>query len=299
MEYHQPVLLKESIDGLNIKPDGIYVDATYGGGGHSKEILKKLSKGKLIGFDQDEDALANIPDDERFLFVQHNFRFLKNFLKFHQISSIDGLIADLGVSSHHFDTPERGFSFRFNGELDMRMNTEAKFSAKELLQTYSTEQLIYIFREYGELNNARLLAIKIADSRKVKPLSEINDLLAAIAGCIPRKNENQFLAKIFQALRIEVNREIDNLKEMLLQVLQLLNPEGRLVVISYHSLEDRITKNFMRTGRFEGEVDKDFYGNIIRPLEPINRKVIVPGVEELNNNSRSRSAKLRIAAKNA
>jgi 16S rRNA (cytosine1402-N4)-methyltransferase len=299
MEYHQPVLLKESIDGLNIKPDGIYVDATFGGGGHSKEILKKLVNGKLVGFDQDEDALANIPNDKRFIFVRQNFKFLKNFLKYHKINTIDGIIADLGVSSHHFDTPHRGFSFRFNSELDMRMNNDADFSARELVNTYSQEQLTYIFREYGEVHNAKMLATKIISARRIKPLAEIRDLLEAIAACLPRKNENQYLAKIFQALRIEVNREIENLKEMLLQVVQLLNPGGRLVVISYHSLEDRITKNFMRSGQFEGDVKTDEFGNIQRPLDPVNRKVIVPGEDEIQINSRSRSAKLRIAVKRA
>lgn len=299
MEYHQPVLLKESIDGLNIKPDGIYVDATYGGGGHSKEILKKIINGKLVGFDQDEDAEANIPDDDRFIFVRHNFRFLKNFLKFHNISAIDGLIADLGVSSHHFDTPHRGFSFRFNSDLDMRMNNDSHFSARELINTYSLDQLTYLFREYGEVQNARMLASRIVIARNNNTLVEIRDLLEAITDCLPRKNENQYLAKIFQALRIEVNKEIENLKELLLQADKLLNPGGRLVVISYHSLEDRITKNFMRSGRFEGDVATDEFGNILRPLDPVNRKVIVPDEEEIKINSRSRSAKLRIAVKRA
>jgi 16S rRNA (cytosine1402-N4)-methyltransferase len=299
MEYHQPVLLKESIDGLDIKPEGIYVDATYGGGGHSKEILKKLQNGKLVGFDQDEDAMANIPEDERFIFVRQNFRFLKNFLKYHHISAIDGLIADLGVSSHHFDTPHRGFSFRHNSALDMRMNNESKFSASELINTYSFEQLTYVFREYGEVHNAKMLANKIVSSRANSPILEIRDLLNSIEKCLPNKNENQYLAKIFQAIRIEVNREIENLKDLLLQVVQMLNPGGRLVVISYHSLEDRVTKNFMRTGKFEGEVETDQFGNILRPLDPVNRKVIVPGEEEIRTNSRSRSAKLRIAVKRA
>lgn len=299
MEYHQPVLLKESIEGLNIKPDGIYVDATFGGGGHSKEILKNLKSGKLVGFDQDEDALANVPKDERFIFVHHNFRFLKNFLKFHEIAAIDGLIADLGVSSHHFDTPHRGFSFRFNSDLDMRMNSDAGFSARDLVNTYSQEQLTYIFREYGEIHNAKMLASRIISARNTGPLNEIRDLLEAIGDCMPRKNENQYLAKIFQAIRIEVNKEIENLKEMLMQAANLLKPEGRLVVISYHSLEDRITKNFMRSGRFEGDIETDEFGNMQRPLDPVNRKVIVPSEEEIKTNSRSRSAKLRIAVKRA
>jgi 16S rRNA (cytosine1402-N4)-methyltransferase len=299
MEYHQPVLLKESIEGLNIKPDGIYVDATYGGGGHSKEILKNLQNGKLVGFDQDEDAMANIPNDDRFIFVRHNFRFLKNFLKYHDIKAIDGLIADLGVSSHHFDSPHRGFSFRFNSNLDMRMNTDASFSACDLVNNYTIEQLTYVFREYGEVQNARLLASRIVTARNVSPLVEIRDLLDAITDCLPRKNENQYLAKIFQALRIEVNREIENLKAMLIQAAQILKPEGRLVVISYHSLEDRLTKNFMRSGRFEGDIETDEFGNMQRPLDPVNRKVIVPDDEEIGKNSRARSAKLRIAVKRA
>jgi 16S rRNA (cytosine1402-N4)-methyltransferase len=299
MEYHRPVLLNESIHGLNIKPDGIYVDVTYGGGGHSKEILSQLKNGRLVGFDQDEDAAMNIPDDKRFIFVKHNFRFLKNFLSYYDITAIDGLIADLGVSSHHFDTPQRGFSFRFNGNLDMRMNTKSEFSAQELVNSYTLDELTHIFREYGELDNARNVARKIIDARRDKPLVEIRDLLDAIATCLPKKNENQFLAKIFQAMRIEVNKEIDYLKDMLVQAVELLKPEGRLVVISYHSLEDRLVKNYMKSGRFDGEVETDLYGNIKRPLDPINRKVIIPEEDELKINSRARSAKLRIAVKRA
>jgi len=297
MEYHQPVLLNESINGLDIKPEGIYVDATYGGGGHSKEILKRLKKGKLIGFDQDEDTTSNVLEDNRFIFVNHNFRFLKNFLKYYKISSIDGLIADLGVSSHHFDTPKRGFSFRFNGNLDMRMNTNADFTAQDMVNSYSFEELTLILREYGELDNAKIVARKIVDARKEKPLVEIRDLLDAITDCLPRKNENQYLAKIFQALRIEVNSEIKYLKEMLLQATELLKSQGRLVIISYHSLEDRTVKNFIRSGQFEGEVETDVFGNINRPLDPVNRRVIVPDENEIIINSRARSAKLRIAVK--
>jgi 16S rRNA (cytosine1402-N4)-methyltransferase len=299
MEYHQPVLLNESVNGLDIKPDGIYVDATFGGGGHAREILGRLKKGRLIGFDQDEDAAANVIDDKRFTFVKHNFRFLRNFLKYYEISSIDGLIADLGVSSHHFDTPHRGFSFRFDANLDMRMNTRADISAQEILNSYDHGQLAHIFREYGEIDNAGTIARKILDARSKKPLVEIRDLLDAITECLPRKNENQYLAKIFQALRIEVNQEIDFLKEMLLQASDMLKPEGRLVIISYHSLEDRMVKNYMKSGNFTGEIDTDMYGNIKRPLDPVNRKVIVPDADELNTNSRARSAKLRIAVKRA
>jgi 16S rRNA (cytosine1402-N4)-methyltransferase len=297
MEYHQPVLLNESINGLNINPDGVYVDATFGGGGHAKEILNRLKSGRLIGFDQDEDAVANVPDDKRFTFVKHNFRFLKNFLNYYGIESIDGIIADLGVSSHHFDTPMRGFSFRFNGNLDMRMNTKSDFSAQHLLNTYTLDQLTLIFREYGELDNARNLARKVVEARNDKPLMEIRDFLDAIVDCMPKKNENQYLAKIFQAMRIEVNKEIENLREMLEQATELLNPKGRLVVISYHSLEDRLVKNFMKSGRFEGDIETDMFGNILRPLDPVNRKVIVPDENELKFNSRARSAKLRIAEK--
>jgi 16S rRNA (cytosine1402-N4)-methyltransferase len=297
MEYHQPVLLVESVEGLKIKPDGVYVDATFGGGGHSGEILKLLSKGKLIGFDQDTEALRKIPDDKRFIFVNHNFRFLKNFLLYHGFESIDGLIADLGISSHHIDTPHRGFSFRFNTNLDMRMNTNTEFSAKELVNTYSLEALTNVFRHYGEVKNARHLAIKIVEARNVKPMVSVKDLLESIQECLPKKNENQYLAKVFQALRIEVNREIANLKEMLLQAAEMLKPGGRIVVISYHSLEDRVVKNFFKTGNFENEVKSDFYGNIERPLKPVNNKVIVPGEDEVIRNNRARSARLRIAEK--
>jgi len=297
MEYHQPVLLQESVEGLKIKPDGVYVDATFGGGGHSGKILKLLNKGKLIGFDQDADALDNIPDDKRFIFVNHNFRFLKNFLKYYGFESIDGLIADLGISSHHIDTPQRGFSFRFDTNLDMRMNSSADFSAKELLNTYSLDQLTNVFRHFGEINNARHLALKIVDARNVNPIVSVNDLMTSIQECLPKKNENHYLAKVFQALRIEVNKEIENLKEMLEQAAEMLKPGGRIVIISYHSLEDRVVKNFFKTGNFKNEVKTDFYGNVERPLRPVNNKVIVPDAEELIRNNRGRSARLRIAEK--
>ena len=297
MEYHHPVLLDESVEGLNIKPDGIYVDATFGGGGHAREILSRLRNGRLVAFDQDEDAKENIPDDDRIIFIQHNFRFVKNFLKYYGFSEIDGLIADLGVSSHHFDTAHRGFSFRFNGQLDMRMNTRAVFSARELLNTYSADQLKRIFREYGELKNAPLLAKRIIEAREAMPLNEIRDLLEAITDCMPKKGENQYLAKIFQALRIEVNREIDYLKELLIRTTELLKKGGRVSVISYHSLEDRVVKNYFRAGNFEGEIRTDLYGNVLRPLAPINNKVIVPANEEIEVNNRARSARLRIAEK--
>ena len=297
MDYHLPVLLEKSIEGLNIKPNGVYVDATFGGGGHTRGILKKLGKGKLIAFDQDEDAAANVPDDQRIIFVRHNFRFLKNFLKYYGIQAIDGLLADLGVSSHHFDTPHRGFSFRFDSELDMRMNTKSNFSAKELVNTYSFEKLFEVFRNYGELNNARTLARSIIAYRENNPVQSIRDLLDSISDCLPRYNENQYLSKVFQSLRIEVNREIEYLKELLLQAAGLLLPGGRLVFISYHSLEDRIVKNFFRNGTFDTDKQTDLFGNVIRPLQPVNRKVIVPSEEEIKVNLRARSARLRIAEK--
>jgi 16S rRNA (cytosine1402-N4)-methyltransferase len=297
MEYHQPVLLEESVDGLNIKPNGVYVDATFGGGGHSGEILKRLKKGKLVGFDQDEDAIANIPDDGRFIFVRHNFRFLKNFLRYHGFRNIDGLIADLGVSSHHFDSPHRGFSFRFDSGLDMRMNTKSGFSAKELINTYSTDELVRVFRTYGELRNAKHLANSIVSYRQSNTITAIRDLLESITDCMPRQSENQYLAKVFQSLRIEVNREIEYLCQMLVQATDVLKPGGRIVVISYHSLEDRLVKNYFRSGNFEGITETDLYGNMKRRLKPVNNKVIVPGDNEITSNSRARSARLRIAEK--
>jgi len=297
MSYHQPVLLKESIDGLEIKPEGIYIDATFGGGGHSQEILNRLGSGRVIGFDQDEDAIQNIPDDKRFVFVRHNFRFLKNFLKYHNIDSIDGLIADLGVSSHHFDSPHRGFSFRFDSNLDMRMNTQSDFSAKELINTYPEGELIRVFKSYGELRNARQLAGSIVEYRQNNTITAIRDLLESISDCLPRQGENQYLAKVFQSLRIEVNREIDYLRQLLVQATYLLKAGGRIAIISYHSLEDRLVKNYMRSGNFEGVKDTDLYGNVKRLLTPVNHKVITPGEDEIRQNSRARSARLRIAEK--
>lgn len=298
MKYHQPVLLEESIEGLNIKPDGVYVDATFGGGGHSREILKRLVRGRLLAFDQDEDAEMNVPKDKRFTFIRHNFRFLKNFLRYHGFDAIDGLIADLGVSSHHFDTPHRGFSFRFNSNLDMRMNTQSVFSAKELINTYTIDDLTRVFRMYGELKNARKLATTIHQARQASTLIGIREFVDSISACLPRHNENQYLAKVFQALRIEVNKETDHLKSLLLQVTELLNSKGRVVVISYHSLEDRLVKNFFRSGNFKGILEKDLYGNIQRQLIPVNNKVIVPSAQEIEQNGRARSARLRIAEKN-
>ena len=295
MGYHTPVLLKESVEGLQIKSDGIYVDVTFGGGGHSKEIIKNLGKGKLVAFDQDDDAQANLIDDERFIFVNHNFRFLKNFLKYHKIGKVDGLLADLGVSSHHFDDPERGFSFRFEGELDMRMNQSAKISAKEVVNEYEEDELAKIFWEYGELKNSRKLAKAIVQNRGNKTIETIKEFTEILMPYLPKHAEHKFLAKVFQALRIEVNREMEFLKDMLLQTIDVIKPGGRLVVITYHSLEDRIVKNFIRDGQFEGEVEKDFFGNKDVPFKAVNRKIIVPDEKEIKENNRARSAKLRIA----
>ena len=297
MAYHTPVLLKESVEGLQIKPDGIYVDVTFGGGGHSREIIKHINTGKLVAFDQDDDALPNLINDERFVFVNHNFRFLKNFLKYHDIDKVDGILADLGVSSHHFDDPERGFSFRFDGELDMRMNQSAKVSAKNIVNEYDEANLARLFWEYGELKNSRKLAKVIADKRSEKAIETVKELTDVLMPFLPKHAEHKFLAKVFQALRIEVNREIEFLKEMLLQTTEVLKPGGRLVVITYHSLEDRLVKNFIRSGVFKGEAEKDFYGIADVPFEAVNRKIIVPTDEEIKENNRARSAKLRIAKK--
>lgn len=296
--YHQPVLLKESVDGLNIKPEGIYVDVTFGGGGHSREILSRLGgNGRLFGMDQDEDVLENIPDDSRFTFIRHNFRFLKNFLKYHGVEQIDGLLADLGVSSHHFDAPERGFSFRFHSVIDMRMNQKSDFSARDLLNTYTEQELSKLFWEYGELKNARKLARNIVAHRATNPFDETRDLIEAVSDCLPKHGENQYLAKLYQALRIEVNHEIDYLKEMLEQALDFLSPGGRLVVISYHSLEDRLVKNFIRDGSFSKEQEFDLYGNKPSVFRSVTKKVVIPTDEEIRMNNRARSAKLRIAEK--
>jgi 16S rRNA (cytosine1402-N4)-methyltransferase len=298
MVYHVPVLLNESIEGLNIKPNGTYVDLTFGGGGHSSAILQKLSaKGKLFGFDQDEDAMANAPKDKRFTFVRGNFRYFRNFLRYHKVTSVDGILADLGVSSHHFDSPERGFSFRFQGPLDMRMNADSKISAATVVNTYPLEKLTEVFRVYGELTNAYKLAQEIVRTRQAKPIDTVERLFEVLEKHFPQKVQNKMMAQAFQSLRIEVNREMEVLKQMLLQTPKALKSEGRLVVISYHSLEDRLVKNFMRTGNFEGKVEANFYGHTTSPLEPVNRKVIVPTDEENEQNSRARSAKLRIAQK--
>ena len=297
MVYHIPALLDECIEGLNIQPDGVYVDATFGGGGHSKEILKRLKTGKLIAFDQDEDAAINAPDDCRLIFLNQNFRFLRNNLKFNGIEFIDGLIADLGVSFHQFDEPERGFAFRYDAPLDMRMSKSGTLTAAELIRTLDEPLLADIFFKYGELGNSRKIARVIVAARKVKPVTTTGDLLTAIRDLTPARQENKFHAKVFQALRIAVNHEIEYLKEMLLQALDVLNEGGRLVIITYHSLEDRLVKNFMRTGNFEGIENKDFYGNPQTPFRILNKKGITPGKSEISRNSRARSARLRIAEK--
>lgn len=297
MHYHNPVLLKECIDGLNINPEGVYVDVTFGGGGHSREILKQLTTGKLYAFDQDDDAVKNSIDDDRFVLIKQNFRYLKNFLKMYDTLPIDGLLADLGVSSHQFDEAERGFSIRFDAKLDMRMDQNAKQTAAEVLNTYSEEDLKRIFRLYGEVENAGYLASIIFHNRKDKQIVTVNDLKTMIVKCVKRGRENQYYAQVFQALRIEVNKELDVLRDLLMQSLEVLKPGGRLVVISYHSLEDRLVKNIMRSGKFEGDVEKDFYGNPLTPFTQITRKPIVPSEKENEENSRARSAKLRIAEK--
>lgn len=297
MVYHIPALLKESIDGLNIRPDGIYVDVTFGGGGHSMEILKMLKNGKLVAFDQDDDAEVNVPDDKRLLFLNQNFRFLRNNLHFNGISSIDGLIADLGVSFHQFDEPLRGFTFRQDAPLDMRMNKQGPVTAAHLLNTMDESSLANLFYSFGELTNSRRIASEIVAFRASKPLTTVRDITDAVGKLASPRQEHKFFAKLFQGLRIAVNHEIDFLKEMLEQALDMLNPGGRLVVITYHSLEDRVVKNFIRTGNFEGEEKKDFYGNIETPFRIITRKGITPGVEELSRNNRARSARLRVGEK--
>ncbi|WP_053189050.1 16S rRNA (cytosine(1402)-N(4))-methyltransferase RsmH [Sunxiuqinia dokdonensis] len=295
--YHIPVLLNESIEGLNIQKDGDYVDVTFGGGGHSCELLKSIDTGRLFGFDQDEDAAANAFDDPRFIFVRHNFKYIRNFLRYHGVEKVDGILADLGVSSHDFDVAERGFSFRFSGALDMRMNRDSKTTAADVVNDYPEEQLIKIFREYGEVDNAYRLTKQIVAARQLQPIKTIDQFKSVISDCVSKKNEAKYLAKVFQALRIETNGELEVLKDFLVQSAELLKPGGRLVVITYHSLEDRLVKNFIKAGNFEGKQDKDFYGNVSSVLKAVNRKVIIPNDEEIARNPRARSAKLRIAEK--
>lgn len=296
--YHVPVLLKETVDGLHINPDGIYVDVTFGGGGHSREILSRLSfKGHLYSFDQDEDAEQNIVKDNRFTFVRSNFRYIKNWMRYYGIEQVDGILADLGVSSHHFDAQERGFSFRFDAPLDMRMNQKASCTAADLLQEYTEEQLADVFYLYGELRNARKIAAAIVKSRTTSRIETTGDLMNIIKVFFERDREKKELAKVFQALRIEVNQEMQALKEMLTAAATLLKSGGRLSVLTYHSLEDRIVKNLIKTGNVEGRVEKDFFGNMNAPLKMVNNKVITASEEEQTSNPRSRSAKLRIAEK--
>ncbi|MDR3058920.1 MAG: 16S rRNA (cytosine(1402)-N(4))-methyltransferase RsmH [Prevotella sp.] len=298
--YHIPVLLHESVDGMNIRPDSICVDVTFGGGGHSKEILSRLGKkGHLYAFDQDEDAINNIQPDNRFTFVRSNFRYLKNFIKYYDVEEVDAILADLGVSSHHFDAEDRGFSFRFeDSDLDMRMNRNGGKTAAQILNTYSEEKLADIFYLYGELKQSRRMASVIVKTRKEKPYKKTSDLLSTLNSFVGRgEKEKKILAQAFQALRIEVNEEMQTLKEMLEQALDILKTGGRISVITYHSLEDRIVKNFFKTGNFEGKIEKDFFGNFETPFKLINNKVIIPSKEEEERNPRSRSAKLRIAEK--
>lgn len=297
--YHVPVMLQESIEGLSIHPSGIYVDVTFGGGGHSREILSRLdNKGRLYGFDQDADAESNIPEDDRFVFVRSNFRYLYNFMRYHNAAgNVDGLLADLGVSSHHFDDKERGFSFRFEGALDMRMNTRAGRTAADIVNTYPEEELANLFYLYGELKVSRKLASLLVRSRETKKIETIGDFLEVIKPFTGKDKEKKFLAQVFQALRIEVNDEMKALRDMLRQTMEVLKPGGRLVVITYHSLEDRLVKNFLKTGNFEGKIEQDFFGNIKSPFRLVNNKVMVPSSGEIEKNPRSRSAKLRIAEK--
>ncbi|PZO30807.1 MAG: 16S rRNA (cytosine(1402)-N(4))-methyltransferase [Flavobacteriaceae bacterium] len=297
MEYHNPVLLHETVDGLNIKPDGIYVDVTFGGGGHSKEILKRLGpNGKLFAFDQDEDAIANALPDERFTLIHENFRYIKRFLRFHGVKSVDGILADLGVSSHQFDVPERGFSTRFEADLDMRMSKRNEHDAYKVVNEYDEANLKRVFSDYGELKVAPALARTIVDAREKKEIKTSEELKTVLSKYLPEKVKNKVLAQIYQAIRIEVNQEMEVLKEFLEQSLEILKPEGRLSVISYHSLEDRLVKRFMKNGMFEGEPERDFFGNFSVPFKLVG-KLIVPTDEEIKINNRARSAKLRIAEK--
>lgn len=297
--YHVPVMLQECIEALNIKPDGVYVDVTFGGGGHSREILKHLGpKGRLIAFDQDPDALNNSIDDARFILVHQNFRFIKNYLRLEGVKQVDGILGDLGVSSHQFDAADRGFSIRFDADLDMRMDQVSDLDAKKVLHTYSEEDLHRIFGMYGEVQNAKSLAKTIVTARLTKEIQTVADLKEVIKKLVPKGKEHKYHAQVFQALRIEVNRELEALQEFLLQTVQVLKEDGRLVIMSYHSLEDRLVKNFMMKGKFRGDVEKDFFGNEIKPFKVLTRKAVTATDEELALNNRSRSAKLRVAERN-
>jgi len=293
--YHLPVLLNECIDGLRIDPNGIYVDVTFGGGGHSAKILEQLDQGHLYAFDQDSDALDNAFDDDRFTLIHQNFRYLKNYLRLYQVKQIDGVLADLGVSSHQFDTANRGFSTRFDGPIDGRMDRRLELTGSKILNTYELNDLARIFRLYGELKNAYRIAQLVVESRKETPFDSISQLKSSLQKLSPKYKENKFFAQVFQALRIEVNQELESLADMLNQCTQLIKPGGRLVVLSYHSLEDRLAKNFIRTGNIEGELHKDFFGKIINPWKAVNRKPLTADEAEIEMNPRARSAKLRIA----
>lgn len=295
--YHDPVLLKESIEGLNIKGEGIYIDATYGGGGHSREILKHIDKGSLIAFDQDQDALVNEAEDDRLILINQNFRYMKNFLKLYKAVPVNGILADLGVSSYQIDNPARGFSLRFEGALDLRMNQKKGLSAKQVVNEYPPGKLKEIFWNYGELKNGAKVAFEIENARNKTKITTTKQLQEATIKCAPKGLENKFFAKLFQALRIEVNDELGSLKDLLQQSVDLLDKGGRLVVISYHSLEDRLVKNFLKSGNFEGNIEKDFYGNPLVQFKLITKKPVIPTDEEIKRNNRARSAKLRIAEK--
>lgn len=296
-EYHNPVLLEACLDGLDVRPSGFYCDLTFGGGGHSKAILELLQDGKLFAFDQDEDARNNVPDDSNLVFVQSNFRYLKRFLSYYDAIPVDGILADLGVSSHHFDDETRGFSFRHDGALDMRMNTNCDFDARHVLNEYQEAELKTIFKVFGEVSKAGLLASMIVRTRSKKRFELISDFKEVLEVYESKTREKKVMAKAFQAIRIEVNKEMDVLAEMLEQAVEVLKPGGRLVIMSYHSLEDRMVKNFIKSGNIKGVVEKDFFGNVQSPLEAVNRKVIIPDAKEQEENPRSRSAKLRIAVK--
>lgn len=296
--YHIPAMLEQTIDALNIKKDGTYIDATFGGGGHSLEIFKKLTSGRLIAFDQDSDAQKNAWEAKNFMLIKSNFQFIKNYTDYLEIEQVDGILADLGISTHHIDSPERGFSFRFDARLDMRMNTEQELDAFEVVNEYSAEKLNEIFKNYGEINIAKRIASVIVEQRKKKRIETTFDLVETVKSLIPKKVEHKFLAKIFQAIRIEVNQEMETLKKFLVKSVEILKPKGRLVIISYHSLEDKIVKDFFRTGNFDGERITDMYGNVKRMISPVNNKVIIPSDEEIAKNNRVRSAKMRIAEKN-
>lgn len=297
MNYHKPVLLSETINGLNINPSGTYIDTTFGGGGHSREILSRLTNGRLIGMDQDLSASSNIPHDARFLFIHGNFRFIKNYLRYYGISEADGILADLGMSSHHIDNPERGFSFRYDGNLDMRMNSYSSVTAEKIINDYAANDLLRIFRSYGELLNSHKLVKAIEKYRAETRITRVKQFLDAISACIPSKGKSKYLAKVFQSLRIEVNKEMVNLKELLAHSVKIMKPGGRLVIISYHSLEDRMVKNFIRYGNLEGKLHKDIYGNYKLLYKSITKKPVVAAETEIKANNRARSARLRIAEK--